>query len=226
MAGNQVRLSIQGAVDELSRRKSAPVAQPGASYGQPYGPPRNHIEELRQQQAAFAATMANLDRENGWMAIPALAPAIAVLGVEGVAALAARVAAAGPAAPLVLRGREPWPLDEAAKKAIREQARKIWARANNVQAGKLRADVHHSDPLQWSHLKPNADPNRLANLSALARKDHAIASREWIAFQKALNGRMPTQAELMAAKMRIERLVEPLVRRPGLSRPNPPKGPR
>lgn len=97
-----------------------------------------------------------------------------------------------------------WPLDEAAKKALRDRARKVWARSNEVEARELDAHVHHSDPLQWAHLKPDADPNRLANLWALSPEEHAIANRAWSAFERALNGRKPTPAEVMEAKLRID----------------------
>ena len=82
-----------------------------------------------------------------------------------------------------------------------------------------------NDP-EWAHLKPDADPNRLANLWGLRREAHAIATREWAGFTKSLEGRLPSQAELMEAKLRIDRLVEPYIRRAGLPRSNrlPGKG--
>ena len=170
------------------------------------------------------------------MAIPALAPAAAVLALEGAGLLAARGAVAGAGGarqPLTLLGREPWwgnlpppraPLSEGAKKAIWKAGPKIWARANdNVPPSKLDAHIHHRDPLQWAHLKPRADPNRLANLWALSREEHAIASREWAQFARTLKGREPTPTEVMEAMLRIDRLIGPLVRRPGASRTNPPQ---
>jgi hypothetical protein len=71
----------------------------------------------------------------------------------------------------------------------------------------MEAQVHHSDPLEWAHLKPNADPNRLANLWALRREAHDIATNAWSAFSRSLQGRVPTQAEIMEAKLRIDRMV-------------------
>jgi hypothetical protein len=79
----------------------------------------------------------------------------------------------------------------------------------------MQAQVHHSDPLEWAHLKPDADPNRLANLWALRKEAHEIATQEWAAFRRYLNGRSPSQAELMEAKLRIDRMVEPYIRRAG-----------
>jgi len=238
MAADQGWLNVQGAVDELLRRDGAPPGQAGSGgthYGQLYAPPARDMGELRRQQAEFARAAADLDRRNSWMAIPALAPALAVLGAEASAILAARGAAAGAGAanrPLTLLEREPWlrnsrqgdPLSEAAKTAIREKDRIRVARANGMPASKMRAEVHHSDPLEWAHIKPNADPSRLANLAVLRKEAHVIATREWATFKRSLEGRLPTQAELMAAKLRIDRMVEQYVLRPGLPRSNKPPG--
>jgi hypothetical protein len=69
---------------------------------------------------------------------------------------------------------------------------------------------------------PDGDPNRLANLWGLPEEAHQIASNAWGAFRAELKGRMPTQAELMAAKLRIDRLVQPYIVRPGVARPKRP----
>ena len=85
------------------------------------------------------------------------------------------------------------------------------------------AVVHHSDPLEWAHMKPNADPNRLANLWPLESDAHNIATQAWRQFKLGLGGRTPTQAELMAQKLRADKMVEPYLIRPGV--PRPPPGP-
>lgn len=227
MAANQGWLDVQGAVDEILRRRgTTPDSQAGSGgtrYGRLYAPPPENLAALRRQQAEFGRVAEDLDRRNSWMAIPALAPLLPVPGAETAAILGARGAAAGAGAanpPLYLRGREPWPLDRTAKEALWKQARKVWARANNTEASKLDAQVHHRDLLEWAHLKPEADPNRLANLWALSPDEHIIATREWAKFARGL-GREPTPAEAMEAMMRIDRLIGSLVRRPGASRPNP-----
>ena len=239
MAANQSRLSIQGATDEILRRQAEQAnAQASASYGRLQAPPQGDIAELRRQQAQFAQTTRDLDRQNSWMAIPALAPAAAVIGLEGAGMLAARGAATGAASarqPLTLLEREQWwrnsrptqkPLSDDAKAAIWKAGRKIWARAHGkTPASRLDAHVHHREPLQWAHLKPEADPNRFANLLALSPEEHAIATRQWAQFARAFRGREPTPAEMMEEMLRIDRLVGPLVRRPGASRPNPPPRP-
>lgn len=86
----------------------------------------------------------------------------------------------------------------------------------------MKAQVHHSDPLEWAHLKPAADPNRLANLWALRAEAHDIATRAWAEFARQLNGRVPTLAEQMGAKLRIDRMVDAYIRRAGVPRSNRP----
>ncbi|HVI31370.1 hypothetical protein [Phenylobacterium sp.] len=190
------------------------------------------MAELRRQQAEFAATRRKIADQNSWMAAPALGPVALALGAGGAAALAGRGAVvAGP--PLAFVAREAWQrggqltpkaLSRDAKATLREQARIRYAQANGIPASRMRAEVHHSDPLEYAHLKPGADPNRLANLWGLRKEAHAIASREWTEFGKQLKGRMPTQAELMQAKLRIDRMVEPYIRRADVPRSNRPPG--
>lgn len=197
-------------------------------------PSDQELAELRRQQAAFGDTTGKVDRQNSWLAIPALAPAAAVFGLEGAAALAGRaLGAEGIEGPLNFVNREAWQsgaqkaaqaLSDAEKNALRAAARTKFARANGISAREMQAEVHHSDPLEWAHLKPNADPNRLANLWGLRGEAHVIATREWSAFTRSLKGRIPSQAELMEAKLRIDRLVEPYLRRAGLPRSNRPPG--
>lgn len=67
------------------------------------------IAELRRQQAEFKKAERAISRENAWMAVPALAPAAAVLGLEGAAYVAGRLApAAIQRAPLVLQRADPY----------------------------------------------------------------------------------------------------------------------
>lgn len=67
------------------------------------------IAELRGRQAAFKKTERAVSRENAWMAVPALAPAAAVMGLEGAAYIAGRLApAVVQRAPLVLERAAPY----------------------------------------------------------------------------------------------------------------------
>jgi hypothetical protein len=64
-----------------------------------YRPPPEDVAELRRLQAEQKVRARAASRENAWMAVPALAPAAAVLGLEAAALIAARLAA-----PVVARG--------------------------------------------------------------------------------------------------------------------------
>lgn len=213
--------------------KAAPSAAQNYGYGRLHSPPVIDLAELRRQQAEFDQVRREIARQNSWLAVPALAPVGVAAGVEAAAALASRAAAGALPGPLSFVEREAWQrgvpsvlraLSTAEKTALRKVGRIRFARANGMTARAMNAEVHHSDPLQWAHLKPNADPNRLANLWGLRNEAHQIATREWAAFEKALNGRVPTQAELMAAKLRIDRLVEPYIRRASVPRSQVPPG--
>jgi hypothetical protein len=221
-----IRLSGAGVAQQQPRSLQ------GTWYGSLYAPPPDDVAELRRQQAEFARTTREIDKQNSWLAIPALAPAAAVFGLEGTAAIAGR--ALGDEAiqgPLNFVDREAWQrgaqraaqaLSDAEKNALRSAARSKLARANGVSTREMQAEVHHSEPLEWAHLKPNADPNRLANPWGLRGEAHDIATRAWADFSRALKGRVPTQAELMEAKLRIDRMVEPFIRRAGVPRSNTP----
>ncbi|MDB5423867.1 MAG: hypothetical protein JWQ29_1283 [Phenylobacterium sp.] len=166
----------------------------------------------------------------GWMD-GLIAGGVARVGPSAVAP-AVRAVESGLRTPLNFLEREAWQgrsaveptargLSDAAKAALRRQARDRFARASGISASEMGAKVHHGDPLEYAHLKPAADPNRLANLSGLLDEAHQIASNEWTAFRTALKGRIPTQAEIMATKLRIDRMVAPYLQRAGVSRPGP-----
>jgi len=199
--------------------------------------PPNYLDDLRRRrQAEFDQAARDADVQNSWFAVPALAPVAAVFGLEGAAALGGDALASQAArGPLSFLEREAWQgkaavdkvagkLTDAAKAVLRREGRARLAQAHGTSASEMGAQVHHIDPLEWAHLKPNADPNRLASLSALPEEAHQIVTNGWAAFRAELKGRIPKQAELMAARLRIERLVEPYIVRPGVARPRlPPK---
>ncbi len=190
------------------------------------------LTEFRRHQEAFRQEVRRVGRENRWMAVPALAPVVVGLGLGGAGAMAARAAAAAPKpGPLVLTGSEAWPgvagqsarrIVRGANKALRRQGRARLAQANGISAADMQAEVHHSWPMEFSRILPRADPNRLANLWGLRGEAHDIATRAWADFRRSLGGRLPTQAEIMEAKLMIDRLVAPYVRRAGVPRSNIP----
>lgn len=226
--------------------------QPTSTAGRPTPTParaaprptqEDEMAKLRREQAAFKDVVREESGRNWWMAIPALAPMAVPLLAEGAGLLAARVATSPiKNAPLNFAEREiglvpkpaprPTPpsrpapgsqaLSTAEKGVIRQAGRDRLARANGMSAAEMEARVHHSRPLEYAHVFPKADPNSLANLWALRDAAHKIASAEWTAFRAALKGRIPTQAEVMAVKLRIDRLVAAYVRRPGVPRSRTP----
>lgn len=198
----------------------------------------DEMAKLRREQAAFKEVVREESGRNWWMAIPALAPVAVPLLAEGAGLLSARVATSPlKNAPLNFAEREiglalkpaprpapppqpatgPQPLSTMQKGVVRQAGREL-ARANGMSAAEMEARVHHSRPLEYAHVFPGADPNSLANLWALRDAAHKIASAEWTAFRAALKGRVPTQAEVMTVKLRIDRLVAAYVRRPGVPR--------
>lgn len=81
----------------------------GRRYGALYAPPPDDLAELRRQQAEERRRRGALAKENSWMAVPALAPAAAIFGLEAGAAIAARLAPeAIQGGPLLLSKRMPY----------------------------------------------------------------------------------------------------------------------
>lgn len=73
---------------------SAPARAVAPLADRMYRPPVDDVAELRRRQAEFRKTERAVSRENAWMAVPALAPAAAILGLEAGAMIAARLAPA------------------------------------------------------------------------------------------------------------------------------------
>lgn len=187
----------------------------------------DEIEKLRREQATFKEYVREQSSRTWWMAIPALAPMVVPLLAEGAVLLTGRLAASQLGrTPFNLLGREAdvvrAPLTEVEKNALRAAARKRVAQANGQPASALAGEVHHRVALRFAHLFPNADPNRLANLVSLMREAHVVASRAEAEFVRTLAGRAPTQAEVMAHAMRLDKIIEPYVLRAGVARPPPP----
>lgn len=204
----------------------------------PLTDPEGHVVGYYDHQAAKAglgitaqyAQIAPWLQPAGWMdgLIAGGGSRIALPGV----APAARAIGNGLERPLNFLEREAWQgkaavdqtargLWKAAEPAVRRAARNRFAQANGIFASEMGGQVHHSWPLEYAHLMPDADPNRLAGLWGLPDEVHPIASNEWTAFRSALKGRIPSQSEIMAAKLRIDRMVAPYILRAGVPRPGP-----
>jgi hypothetical protein len=226
---NIVNTSARPSMSNGAQGTTVPSAQPQPTQFVPT-PDAPTLADLRKQQAQFGNVRNNLDAQNSWMAWATLLPAAAGLGFELAPALGLGGAeAATPYSAMSFPDLEAWqaaaeaqlgrPLTAAEKTALRAAARLRWEQANGVRATELGAQVHHSDPLEWAHVKPNADPNRLANLWGLDEDVHNMATQAWRQFRQALGGRTPSQAEIMAQKLRVDHMVSPYVIRPGAPKP-------
>lgn len=88
------------------------------------------------------------------------------------------------------------------KNTLRRDARKIWAAvAGPIPNG---VQVHHRVPLQWAHIFPDANPNKLRNLYAITAQHHTGVTNAWNAWERTLAGRVPTQAEVLQQANVIE----------------------
>jgi hypothetical protein len=97
-------------------------------------------------------------------------------------------------------------LSREASQALRDEAGDIWQAATGRRASWDDLEVHHRIPLEWSHVFPRANPNRLANLVGVSGQTHREISAAWAAWKSALNGRAPTQAEVMKQALRIDEM--------------------
>lgn len=113
LAVQQRAYNAQQAAELERRRSGGGVVAPKSAPTQPaavapladrmYQGSDPDIAELRRRQDEFKKTERAISRENAWMVIPALAPVAAVMGLEGAAYIAERLApAAVQRAPLLL----------------------------------------------------------------------------------------------------------------------------
>lgn len=67
--------------------------------------------------------------------------------------------------------------------------------------------VHHRIPLEWAHIFPNMNPNRLSNLQIINEKKHngvGGITAEWRQFKTSLQGKVPTQKQILDEAARID----------------------
>ena len=90
------------------------------------------------------------------------------------------------------------PLKEGTKRIYWRAARDIWDGLSKVPRGTGR--VHHRIPLEWAHLFPNMNPNRINNLKLVPQEIHEGADgvgSAWTRFRNSLGGRTPTPQEVL-----------------------------
>jgi hypothetical protein len=89
------------------------------------------------------------------------------------------------------------------KDALRAEARSVYDQLKpGVRPGNY--DIHHRIPLEYAHLTPYEDPNRIQNLIALPNSVHKQINQIWASFSQKLQGRIPTLEEVQAVARDIE----------------------
>jgi RHS repeat-associated protein len=98
----------------------------------------------------------------------------------------------------ILRTQVSGKLSDAEKNALRNEARGIFYKAY-PRLAERGLEVHHRIPLEWAHLFPEADPNRLSNLIGLDPLIHDRIDLRWNSFRAYYNrlGRSPTMKEIL-----------------------------
>ena len=96
------------------------------------------------------------------------------------------------------------------KDSLRRAAQKVYATVYPRSAGK-KIEVHHRVPLEWSHLFPQVDPNRISNLQGLTSRDHLRkASDLWTAFRNTYQHRrtQPRPLEVLRYAGLVDRSLQ------------------
>ncbi len=95
-------------------------------------------------------------------------------------------------------------LSETASDNYRKAAGRIWKNVTGYRASEHGLEIHHRIPLEWAHVFPDAHPNRIANLVGIDSDNHYLVTAAWGEFKNGLNGRQPTQAEIVRHVFDIE----------------------
>jgi RHS repeat-associated protein len=105
----------------------------------------------------------------------------------------------------ILRTQVSGKLSGAARNSFRNEARKIFYEAYPRLSGQG-LDVHHRIPLEWAHMFPDANPNRLSNLIGLDKTIHTQVNAMWSDFRFFYErlGRSPTVMEILEFAYKID----------------------
>jgi Pretoxin HINT domain len=87
---------------------------------------------------------------------------------------------------------------------LRDNARNIWQQLTGRRPIWDDLEVHHRVPLEWSHILPKADPNRVANLVGVNGKTHKQVTGLWGEWKRSLRGREPSQSEVIKHALSID----------------------
>jgi len=95
-------------------------------------------------------------------------------------------------------------LTREARDLLRDNARTIWQQLTGRRALWDGLQIHHRVPLEYAHLFPGVDPNRVANLVGVDPATHTLITNAWNAWGRSLAGRIPTQAEVISQALVID----------------------
>jgi len=99
-------------------------------------------------------------------------------------------------------------LGREAKDLLRTEARDIWFSLSGRRAIWDDLQVHHRIPLEWSHIFPRQHPNQISNLVGVNPNSHSQITKVWNAWRQALDGKIPTQAEIMEQALKVDEAFE------------------
>ncbi|AVR95084.1 RHS repeat domain-containing protein [Pseudoduganella armeniaca] len=135
------------------------------------------------------------------LATAGLAGTLAPVVGDGAAAAAKIAARAGKQADVAGEAAK---LSKEAKNQLRSEATDIWQKLTGRRAIWDGMQVHHRVPLEYAHLFPGVDPNRVANLMGVDPKIHSQITNAWNAWGRSLGGRVPTRAEVIGQAIKID----------------------
>ena len=95
-------------------------------------------------------------------------------------------------------------LNREASDQLRDNARNIWQQLTGRRPIWDDLEVHHRVPLEWSHILPKADPNRVSNLVGVDGQIHKQVTRLWGDWKRSLGGREPSQSEIIKHALSID----------------------
>jgi RHS repeat-associated protein len=95
-------------------------------------------------------------------------------------------------------------LSRGESKAYRSEATDIWRDLIGFPPGGMGLQIHHRIPLEWSHLLPNAHPNRLSNLVGIRAARHEEVNESWRQWKSSFGDREPTPLEVMKKALEVD----------------------
>jgi hypothetical protein len=100
--------------------------------------------------------------------------------------------------------------EELTSDELRAQARDKWEAVTGHPAIWDRMVIHHEVPLEWRHVY-SGDINGLDNLRGMLAEDHYGITEAWRVWKVGLQGRTPSEAELLQQRNSLRNIYGPLM---------------